>query len=40
MENLCEKLEAQTKSINWLIGLMASGLLGLFFCAVQRNIFK
>jgi len=40
MDNLCEKLEAQTKSINWLIGLMASGLLGFFFYAVQRNIFK
>ncbi|WP_346888347.1 hemolysin XhlA family protein [Clostridium sp. UBA1056] len=40
MDNLCEKLGAQTKSINWLIGLMASGLLGFFFYAVQNNIFK
>jgi len=40
MENLCEKLEAQTKSINWLIGVMASGLLGFFFYAIQSNIFK
>jgi len=40
MDNLCEKLGAQTKSINWLIGLMASGLLGFFFYAVQTNLFK
>lgn len=40
MDNLCEKLEAQTKSINWLIGLMASGLLGFFFYAIQKGIFK
>jgi len=40
MDNLCEKLEAQTKSINWLIGLMATSLLGFFFYAIQRNIFK
>ncbi|MEG0134109.1 MAG: hemolysin XhlA family protein [Clostridium sp.] len=40
MDNLCEKLEAQTKSINWLIGLMASGLLGFFFYAIQTNLFK
>lgn len=40
IDNLCEKLAAQTKSINWLIGLMASGLLGFFFYAVQQGIFK
>jgi hypothetical protein len=40
MENLCEKLEAQTKSINWLIGLMATSLLGFFFYAIQHNLFK
>jgi len=40
MDNLCEKLEAQTKSINWLIGLMATSLLGFFFYAVQTNLFK
>jgi len=40
MDNLCEKLEAQTKSINWLIGLMATSLLGFFFYEIQRNIFK
>ncbi|WP_346930297.1 hemolysin XhlA family protein [Clostridium sp.] len=40
MDNLCEKLEAQTKSINWLIGLMATSLLGFFFYAIQNNIFK
>ncbi len=40
MDNLCEKLEAQTKSINWLIGLMATSLLGFFFYVIQTNIFK
>lgn len=40
MDNLCEKLEAQTKSINWLIGIMASSLLGFFFYAIQKGIFK
>ncbi|HBA04227.1 MAG TPA: hypothetical protein DCW51_09925 [Clostridium sp.] len=40
MDNLCEKLEAQTKSINWLIGLMATNLLGFFFYAIQTNLFK
>ncbi|MGL4108310.1 hemolysin XhlA family protein [Clostridium sp. LP20] len=40
MINLCEKLEKQTKSINWLIGLMASSLLGFFFYAVQQGILK
>ncbi len=40
MDNLCEKLEAQTKSLNWLIGLMATSLLGFFFYAIQSNLFK
>ena len=40
IDTLCEKLEAQTKSINWLIGLMVTGLLGFFFYAVQQGIFK
>lgn len=40
IDNLCEKLEAQTKSINWLIGLMVSSLLGFFFYAIQKVIIK
>lgn len=40
MDNLCERLEAQTKSINWLIGLIATSLLGFFFYAIQTNLFK
>ena len=40
IDNLCEKLGAQTKSINWLIGLMVSGLLGFFFYVIQKGIFK
>lgn len=40
MDNLCERLEAQTKSINWLIGIMATSLVGFFFYAIQTNLFK
>lgn len=40
MDNLCERLEAQTKSINWLIGIMATSLLGFFFYVIQTNLFK
>lgn len=40
IDNLCEKLGSQTKSINWLIGLMATSLLGFFFYAIQTNLFK
>lgn len=40
MDNLCDKLSAQTKSINWLIGIMATSLVGFFFYAIQTNLFK
>lgn len=40
IKNLCEKIEAQTKSIYWLIGLGATSLLGFFFYAIQQNIFN
>ena len=40
MDNLCERLEAQTKSINWLIGIMSTSLVGFFFYAIQTNLFK
>ena len=40
MDNLCERLEAQTKSINWSIGIMATSLVGFFFYAIQTNLFK
>ena len=40
MDNLCEKLEKQTKSINWLIGLMVTSLLGFFFYAIQNGLFN
>lgn len=40
VDNLCLKLEAQTKSINWLIGLMATSLLGFFFPIIQNVILK
>ena len=36
---LCDKLEVQTKAINWLIGLAATGLVGFFMYALQNSIF-
>lgn len=35
---LCDKLDVQTKAINWLIGLAASGLIGFFMYALQHSI--
>lgn len=40
IKNLCEKIEAQTKSIYGLIGLGATSLLGFFFYAIQQSMFK
>jgi hypothetical protein len=40
IDNLCKKLEDQTKAIYWLIGLGATSLLGFFFYVVQSNILK
>lgn len=40
IKNLCDKIEAQTKSIYWLLGLGATSLLGFFFYAIQQNLFK
>lgn len=39
VKNLCEKIESQTKTLNALIGVMAAGLVGFFFYAVQAGIF-
>ena len=36
---LCDKLDVQTKAINWLIGLAATGLIGFFMYALQNSIF-
>ena len=36
---LCDKLESQTKALNWLIGLAATGLVGFFMYALQNSIF-
>ena len=36
---LCDKLESQTKALNWLIGLAATGLVGFFMFVVQNGIF-
>lgn len=40
IDNLCDKLEAQTKSINWLIGIIVSSLFGFFIYAIQTGIFN
>lgn len=39
IDNLCEKLEKQTKSINGLIGAVVSSLVGFFFYAIQQGLF-
>lgn len=36
---LCDKLEVQTKAINWLIGLEVTALVGFFMFVVQHGIF-
>ena len=36
---LCDKLESQTKALNWLIGLAATGLVGFFMFVIQNGIF-
>jgi hypothetical protein len=40
IDNLCEKLDKQTKSINALIGTLVTALIGFFFYAVQQGIFQ
>lgn len=40
IDNLCEKLEKQTKSINTLVGTIMTALVGFFFYAVQSGLFK
>ena len=39
IDNLCDKLEKQTRSIYGLIGIVATALVGFFFYAVQQGIF-
>lgn len=39
INNLCDKLEKQTRSIYGLIGIVATALVGFFFYAVQQGIF-
>lgn len=39
IDNLCDKLEKQTRSIYGLIGTVATALVGFFFYAVQQGIF-
>lgn len=36
---LCDKLEVQTRAINWLIGLGATALVGFFMFVVQNGVF-
>ena len=39
LENLCDKLEKQTRSIYILVGAILTALAGFFFYAVQTSIF-
>lgn len=39
IDNLCDKLEKQTRSIYGLIDMVATSLIGFFFYAVQQGIF-
>ncbi|MBE7727101.1 MAG: hypothetical protein E7244_22680 [Enterocloster citroniae] len=39
IDNLCDKLERQTRSIYGLIGMVATSLIGFFFYAIQQGIF-
>lgn len=39
IDNLCDKLEKQTKSIYGLIGIVATSLVSFFFYAIQQGIF-
>ena len=36
---LCDKLEVQTRAINWLISLVATALIGFFMFVVQNGVF-
>ena len=39
VDSLCETLEKQTKSINALIGVFATALVGFFVYAVEVGVF-
>ena len=39
IDNLCEKLEKQTRSIYGMIGMVGTALVSFFFYAVQQGIF-
>lgn len=40
IQNLCDKIEKQTKSINALIGTFATALVGFFFYCIEAGLFK
>ena len=40
IENLCESIKGLTNTLKWLLGFMASGLVGFFFYAIQNHLFK
>ena len=39
IDNLCDKLEKQTRSIYGLMGTVVTALVGFFFYAVQQGLF-
>lgn len=40
LDNLCDKLERQTRSIYGLIGIFATALVSFFFYTIQQGIFR
>lgn len=40
LDNLCDKLEKQTRSIYGLISMVGAALVSFFFYAVQQGLFK
>ena len=40
LDNLCDMLEKQTRSIYGLIGMCATALISFFFYAIQQGIFR
>lgn len=40
VNNICEKLESQTKALNRLIGILATGIVGFFFYVLETLVTK
>lgn len=40
IDNLCKQIGGQTKAIWGLVSIVATGLIGFFFYAVEKGLFK